>query len=227
MNNINLQEDARNDIFPTLDEIEASTLEEARTNWCLYAQRILENYAKADIPANKVKNIIYTDSGEFIRSKPTVDNGIIYLSTYYPSAQDVEVGYEQIWCKLNTAEKLNQELGICSQGERCSHSRMNNLALKWAFNYVDAQTQAAYKKANIHIDYQQTKKLTGLTWSSSELNFTKTNNNIYTLETTYLRTGNLLIESLSYKHYCKLLSPKGAIDFIQEVARNTDPLHHD
>lgn len=222
MNNIDFQKDARNDNYPSLSDIEASTLEEARTNWCLYGQRILENYAKADIPANQVKNIIYTNSGEFIRSKPTVDNGIVYLSTYYPSAKEVEVDYEQIWCKLNTAEKLNQELGLFSQGKHRSHSQMNDLALEWAFHYVDAQTQAAYKRANICINYRQNQKLTGLTWSSSELDFTKMNNNTYTLETPYLRTGNLLIEPLSYKHYCKLLSPKGAVDFIRDMARQTE-----
>lgn len=222
MNNIDLQEDARDDDAPSLGDIEATTLEEARTNWCLYAQRIIENYGKTDIPVNQVTNIIYTESGEFIRSKPTVDKGIIYLSTYYPSVQEIEVDYEQVWCKLNTGQKLNEELGLAFQGKHRSNSKMNQLALEWAFNYVDAQTKAAFQKANITINYQQTQKLTGLTWSRAELVFQKTSDRAYTLGTPYLRTGNLLIEPLSYKHYCKLLSPKGAVDFIQEIASQTE-----
>jgi hypothetical protein len=222
MNNIHLQEDARDDAFTSLDEIEASTLEEARTNWCLYAQRILENYSKEDITLDNVENTIYTDLGEFLRSKPTVKDGKICLSTYFPSVQEVEVKYEQVWCKLNTNQKLDEELSLSSQGKHRSHSQMNNLALKWAFNYVDPQTQAAFKKANITVNYRQTQKLTGLTWSKSELDFKDENKNTYTLETPYLRTENLLIESLSYKHYCKLLSPKGAVDFIQKIVRKTE-----
>jgi hypothetical protein len=203
-----------------MSKIEASTLEEARTNWCIYAQRIIENYHRDAINPNNVVNTIYTRLDKFLESKPTVENGKIYTSTYFPSVNEINADYEQIWCKVNTAHRIDAaNLGFRSLGEHQSNSKMNKLALNWAYNYVDDLSKNAYQAADITIDYRESQKLTGFTWSRAELVWQKINNKSYSLETPYLRTENLLFEALSYKHYCKLLSPKGAVDFIEEISK--------
>jgi hypothetical protein len=202
-----------------MHKIEASTLEEARTNWCIYAQRIIENYPHDAINSNNVVNTIYTRLDKFLESKPTVENGTIYTSTYFPSVNEVNADYEQVWCKINTAHPIDAaNLGFRSLGEHQSNSTMNELALSWAYNYVDDRLKTAYQTADVTIDYRESQKLTGLTWSRAEFVWQKRNNQSYILETPYLRTGNLLFEALSYKHYCKLLSPKGAVDFIAQIS---------
>ncbi|MBE9129301.1 MULTISPECIES: hypothetical protein [unclassified Coleofasciculus] len=195
--------------------IEASTIEEARNNWCMYAQRILENYAKEDITSKNVENTIYTFKGNFLRSKPKVEDGKIYISTYFPLADEVKTNYEQVWCKINTAARLdNSSIGIQSQGESRASSEMNKLALRFALNFVSDRTRNAYQAADMTIDYQDIKHLTGFTWSNSEVIFEKNTEHSYTLKTPYLRTDREFLDSLSYKYYFKVLSPKGAVDFI-------------
>ncbi len=202
-----------------MHEIEASTLEEARTNWCIYVQRIIENYPHDAINSKNVVNTIYTRLDKFLESKPRVENGTIYTSTYFPSVNEVNADYEQVWCKINTAHPIDAaNLGFRSLGEHQSNSTMNELALNWAYNYLDDRLKTAYQTADIRIDYRESQTLTGLTWSRAELVWQKRNNQSYILETPYLRTGNLLFEALSYKHYCKLLSPKGAVDFIAQIS---------
>lgn len=204
-----------------MPKIKASTLEDARSNWCIYVQRIIENYHHDAINSNNVVNTIYTHLDKFLESKPTVENGKIYTSTYFPAVNEVNANYEQVWCKINTAHRIDAaHLGFRSLGEHQSHSKMNELALNWAYNYVDDRIKNAYQAADITINYRETQKATGLSWSYSELVFQKRDNKSYLLETPYLRTGNLFFEALSYKHYCKLLSPKGAVDFIEKISNN-------
>lgn len=197
--------------------IEASTIEEARSNWCMYAQRLLEKYDKKDITSNNVENIIYTCKSNFIRSKPKVEDGKIYISTYFPSVNDVKTHYEQVWCKINTAPRLDQShISIQSQGESRASSEMNKLALQFALNFVSDRTRNAYQAANVTVDYQDIKHRTGLTWSQSEVSFEKNTEHYYILKTPYLRTNREFLDSLSYKYYFKLLSPKGAVDFVRQ-----------
>ena len=203
----------------SMPNIEASTLEEARINWCVYVQRIVENYTRDAVNSDNVVNTIYTHLDAFLESKPRVENGKIYTSTYFPSVNEVKADYEQVWCKINTASRIDvAHLGFHSLGEHRSNSIMNKLALNWAYNYVDEPIKNAYKAANITINYRENQKGTGLTWSYAELIFQEIDNKFYGLETPYLRTGNLFFDALSHKHYCKLLSPQGAVDFIDKIS---------
>lgn len=202
-----------------MPKITATTLEAARKNWCIYTQQIVENYTHDAINSNNVVNTIYTHLDDFLQSKPTVENCKIYITTYFPRRREVTTDYEQIWCKINTAHRIDTaNLGFSSLGARQSNSTMNQLALNWAYHYVDERTQNAYQAADLIIEYKETQKATGLSWSFSELVVEKSANRSYRIETPYLRTGNLFLDALSYKHYCKLLSPQGAVDFIHKIS---------
>jgi len=202
-----------------MSKIPSATLEVTRKNWCIYTQQIVENYDQDAIHSKNVVNTIYTHVDDFLQSKPTVENGKIYITTYFPSRREVKTDYEQIWCKINTAHRIDAaNLGFSSLGGQQSNSIMNQLALNWAYHYVDERTQNAYQAAQVTIDYQETQKATGLSWSYSELVIQKSDNKSYRIEIPYLRTGNLFWEALSYKHYCKLLSPQGAVDFIKTIS---------
>ena len=196
-------------------EIDAETIEEATSKWCLYAQRILENLSSSTINESTTVNTIYTIKDQFVESKPKVQNGKIYISTYVPPMSEISSKYEQIWCKINSQNIITGRCGTYRHG-----SLMNEIAIQWALSYVPAEVRDAYLQSNTAIT--QTLKnnpLGGSTWVNAQFAINEKGPYQYEFVTPYFRTTwYLWISAIENKHYFKIISPQGAVDFVTDIA---------
>lgn len=223
-------------IVPTttvaFDEIKQMPLEDAMGAWCGYGQWQLEQFSDEDFTPEIMATHIYDDPADFF-SKPSVKDGQIQLHAFVTEGEAASQGYHQIWCKMKTPIGIHNG-GITLVPEAESHQQcnvLNQAAIEWALQQVPDTVRDAFQN-HVSIDYQEDKAYSrGDLWYLSKMKLESTGADSYAIQASALRTSStvedpkmndvieaVLILLFGGMNYCKVLSPEGALQFVQDAA---------
>lgn len=192
--------------------------------WSRLAQQKVAPYAEQALAA---ENIIVTFQGSkdgFLKSKPSIQDGKIYIHTYVPAPAERGSPYDELWCKLKSQDAITSGgVGGAPQGEPCSCMAMNEAAVNWALKKAPEQVRSAYEKTGMRITFLPDQRyLRGDQWVKSSVRVAQDNGTTVTVQASSLRTPTW-IPRLGGNYYCKLLSPRGATELIGCLAGMCDP----
>ncbi len=211
------------DVIQPDEDLPADEFAAVNAKWCRTAQRKLENFSSMDLPDSKMTSETFMLQEDFEWSKPEIVDEKINVTYYVPKPEEKSAPIDQIWCKMITQKKIQNDLKVSPQGDPFECALMHDEAIKWALEYVGKETADKYRTINPTVLMPDDAEFSkGNDWVASEVRFEKTGTSEYTLQATNMRTGNLLVGAISYKNYCKLMSPSAAVKFVQEIAALVD-----
>lgn len=216
------------EIIKTLD------LEAANDAWCGYGQWYLENFEKESFAPELVDTFIYTETLDFF-SKPSVSNGVIELHAFSTSGNKAALGYDELWCKMKTPIGLingGLNFPVADPTPKACHT-LNQAAIEYALNHVPADIANAFYNRNIDIVFTEDQSFwRGDQWYLSNLRLKWRDETQLSIQASGLRTSNTiedpalpdiieagLILMFGGMNYCKLISPKGAVDLVTDLAQ--------
>jgi predicted dienelactone hydrolase len=196
----------------------------APQDWSRLAQQKVENYSEKALGAEKIITTVQSSKKDFLKSKPAIKNGKIYIHAYEPAIAERGSSYDEIWCKLKTRDAISDAAaGGPPQGEPDSCMVMNQAAIDWALKNVPDKVRSAYEKTGIRItclpDQQYSR---GDQWVNSSVRVKQDSGSEVTVQASSLRTAEW-IPWLGGNQYCKLLSPRGAAELVGCLADMCDP----
>lgn len=187
---------------------------DAQTNWCEDAQSSLAGYTPGVLSDTYVSNKIHLTLNSIIDSKPSVSAEALRVHTFFAEDPAVALGYEQIWCKTKTAAAIEKASGIAADVEGQTCADLNQAAIDYALDQVAPATRDLFL-STVSVDYlEDSAQSTGDAWVNANLSLLAVSENNYTLESPSLRTSTS-VPLVGGMHYCKLLSPEGAVAFVE------------
>jgi hypothetical protein len=196
----------------------------APQEWSRVAQQKVENYSEKALGAEKITATVQSSKNDFLKSKPAIKDGKIYIQTYVPAIAERSSPYDEIWCKLKSRDAITEAaVGGAPQGEPESCMVMNQAAIDWALKNAPETVRSAYEKAGIRITFLPDQQfIRGDQWVASSVRVEQDSSNNVTVQASSLRTPNW-IPRLGGNQYCKLLSPRGAAELVGCLAGMCDP----
>jgi hypothetical protein len=192
--------------------------------WSLLAQQKVENYPEKALGAGKITAILQSSKKDFLKSKPAIQDGKIYIQVYIPAIAERGSSYDEIWCKLKTGGAITDAaVAGPPQGEPCSCMVMNQAAIDWALKNAPEEVRSAYEKKGMRIAFLPDQQYSrGDRWVDSSVRVEQVSGSRVTVQATSLRTAGW-IPRLGGNQYCKLLSPRGAAELVSCLADRCDP----
>lgn len=191
--------------------------------WTRLAQQKVENYSEKALPPDKIVVTLQNSKKAFLKSKPSIQKGIIHAQVYVPTSAERGSGFDEIWCKLKSRDAI---IGAGAagppQGVPGTCMAMNMAAIDQARNNAP-QHDPVHEKPDIRIaclpDQQYVR---GDQWVQSSVRVLQDSDNSVTVQAMSLRTPGW-VPWLGGNQYCKLLSPRGAAELMACLAGSCDP----
>lgn len=197
-------------------------------DWCLQSQRSevpMENPAKKEIRATQE---FFSDTVLFLRSKPTLnvnsDGDIeINATAMFKHAMNpidistVPEATQEIACKMKSREAIAVAASIAKNiDDEVSCSESNKRAFEWALNNVSEKVRERFARRGRQLKFDDDRVFgSGIQWVTSGLEFKNSQTErISIVSSSSLRTGTSAPLGLGGMHYCKLMSPARAMEWI-------------
>ncbi len=74
--------------------------------WSRLAQQKVENYSEKALAAENIIATLQSSKKDFLKSKPAIQDGKIYIQIYVPASAERGSAYDEIWCKLKTRDAI-------------------------------------------------------------------------------------------------------------------------
>ncbi len=196
----------------------------APQEWSRLAQQKVESYPEKALRADTIIATVQRSKQDFLKSKPAIKDGKIYIQIYVPAIAERGSPYDEIWCKLKSRDAITEAaLGGAPQGEPGSCMVMNQAAIDWALKNAPEEILSAYEKTGIRINCLPDQQYSrGDQWVDSSVRVEQDSSNNVTVQASSLRTAGW-IPRLGGNQYCKLLSPRGAAELVGCLADRCAP----
>ncbi|XP_042877812.1 uncharacterized protein LOC122256904 [Penaeus japonicus] len=206
-----------------------------RSSWSEMGQRVMSAVAEEDRGHLRVTDTIYPTTSELASSKPQVvlDGSVANVSTcthvYPPTTGEVMDGLltaSQMAVKFKSREAVMEvltPLGV-QFTEEVSCKEVNEAAFQLALDSASEVARQRFasrgRPATFHEDDV---KLTGSGWLQAHLHYNETDAGLE-ITSPSLPTGVNVGFGLGGMHYCKLLAPSRALEYIMvDSLRGTEP----
>ena len=194
--------------------------------WSRLAQQKVEGYSEKALPADTIIVTVQNGKNEFLKSKPSIQEGKIYTHVYVPAIAERGSGFDEVWCKLKSRDAITDAaVAAAPQGEPGTCMAMNQAAIDLALRTAPQPAHAghAHEKQDIRITCLPDQQyLRGDRWVASSVRVTQENDGTVTVQGSSLRTP-VWVPRLGGNQYCKLLSPKGAAELVARLDGRPDP----
>lgn len=206
-------------IDPEVDPVEL-TQEDAQ--YCARAQREVENFAASALPNDLIDVQTLSDLNAFTWSKPQVSGGKVVVRSYRPTEVECCSDYAQAWCKMKTQAAIQDGLSAIPDGPSGSCKLMNEAAIAWALDHVSASMKQAWEARGIAIDHVDDEVHSeGSKWIPSNMVIERKDSGTIRIRSSALRI-DLNLPLVGRVHYCKVLSPEGAVALVSDVANGVN-----
>jgi len=195
-----------------------------KTNWCITAQFVMANLPNTDSLHVNQEN--YKDTPSFASSKPQANQDGNSLTIISPNYNDYAPNYfdvstypeaaQNLDCKLKSQEFIASALKTKPLGNS-SCMEVNTEALNVAKAALTPEQQQRFSKFGYQVQVFPDKSYsTGFTWLLSSLEFARLPNNeaVFKVASPSLPTSLDAPFGVGGMHYCKLLSPARAIEWM-------------
>ncbi|MFW5739469.1 MAG: alpha/beta hydrolase family protein [Myxococcota bacterium] len=191
----------------------------AEDEWfCARSQRQVENFTTTTLPDAMLEVQSPANLSAFELSKPKVEGGLVVVQSFRPNEVERGSAYEQAWCKLKTQQAIEEGLSVAPEGpsKQCKH--MNEAAVAWALDHVSAPMKAAWDASGITIDFVDDQVFPGGNeWVPAKMVIDRASESTIRVQAMALRM-DAAIPVFGQMHYCKTLSPEGAVSLVSDVA---------
>jgi pimeloyl-ACP methyl ester carboxylesterase len=206
--------------------LEARELE--RGKWCRAAQENLVALKPQDTGLLEVSHQLHESTLSFLWSKPSIKTSgakvKIEVPAYLTRAQDLmdaSPGEPEsalsLACKLKSQQAVQQHLPQASFGPPRTCAELNQQALQWALKRVGAAAKARYLARGAQLAFAGDRVLgAGFQWAAAKLELQRSQQApvVVTVRSPALRSGTSAGLGLGGMHYCKLLSPARAVEWV-------------
>ena len=193
--------------------------------WCVDVQRSKALFL-SDVLTTEINQTIYERTFDFALSKPSatmlsenfVGISIGSMLYYHPNVMDrstIPEAAQSIACKNKSPESLAKLTGMPNSFTP-SCSEHNKAAYAWALQNVSAEARGRFLKRGRQLRFAEDRRLaSGVQWIAARLKFENdAEQRIATVTSPALLTGLNAPAGLDGMHYCKLLAPSRAIEWI-------------
>lgn len=206
------------DAGPLDSGVDPTELQQEDEGYCGRSQREVENFTTSSLPDSLIEIQTQTAVGDFEWSKPEISGGKVVVQSFRPNELERGSVYEQAWCKLKTQAAVEDGLSIPSEGPSLACKVMNEAAIAWALDHVSPQVKAAWDARALVVEYADDEVFgQGNQWVPAKMVVERKDE-----ETIRLQSMALLVEMdipvVGRMHYCKVLSPAGAVALVTDVA---------
>lgn len=194
-------------------------------HWCEESQR----YSLSALPLSakiEISHTVHKNITAFARSKPKAEvdnNNNLFISidsmmSYHPNVIDrstIPESAQTLACKNKSSEAIGQLLGLgTSTHENCSE--LNSKAYNWALDQVSTEVRERFLRRGRQLEFASDKIVaSGLQWLPARVEFKNQNDTRHTVVTSVgMKTKLDAPLGLAGMHYCKLLSPTRAMEWI-------------
>lgn len=193
--------------------------------WCEESQR--SSLSALPISAKiEINHTVHENKTSFARSKPKAEvnnNGSVFISidsmmSYHPNVIDrstIPESAQTLACKNKSSESISQLLGLgTSTHENCSE--LNSRAYNWALDQVSTEVRERFLRRGRQLEFASDKIVaSGLQWLPARVDFENQSDTRRTIVTSVgMKTKLNAPLGLAGMHYCKLLSPTRAMEWI-------------
>jgi hypothetical protein len=195
--------------------------------WSRRAQQTVEGYSEKALPSDRITVTVQTGKNEFLKSKPSIQEGKINTHAYVPAAAERGSGFDEIWCKLKSRDAISESaVAAPPQGEPGTCMAMNQAAVELALQSApqhETQHAHAHEKPDMRITFLPDQQyLRGDQWVRSSVRVVQDSDSTVAVQAASLRTP-AWVPWLGGNQYCKLLSPRGAAELVACLAGKCDP----
>jgi len=194
--------------------------------WCRLAQQKVEGYSDKALPPDKIVTTLQSNKNDFLKSKPSIQEGKIYTHAYVPAAAERGSGFDEIWCKLKSREAITDAAVAAAPPDEPGTCRaMSQEAIDLALRSAPQSTHEghAHEKPDLRITCLPDQQyLRGDQWVKSSVVVAQDSDGTVTVKASSLRTP-AWVPRLGGNQYCKVLSPRGAAELVACMAGQCDP----
>lgn len=201
------------------------TAQQKDREWCIDVQRSKAIFL-GDALTTEVSQTIYDRTFDFALSKPSakmISGNVVGISigsmlNYHPNVMDrstIPEAAQSIACKNKSPESLSKLTGRASTLTP-SCSEYNKAAYEWALDNVSTQARERFLKRGRQLRFAEDRRLaSGVQWVPARLIFENdSEQRTATVTSPSLATGLNAPAGLDGLHYCKLLPPTRAMEWI-------------
>lgn len=186
--------------------------------YCGRAQREVENFSVSALPNDLIDVRTEADLEAFKWSKPEVAGGKAVVRSYRPVELERGSAYAQAWCKMKTQAAIQDGLSVAPEGPSNLCKVMNEAAIAWALDHVSAAVSQAWAASGIAIEHADDEVFAeGSKWIPANMILERKDAQTIRMRSSALRI-DMDIPMLGRVHYCKVLSPEGAVALVSDVA---------
>jgi hypothetical protein len=207
--------------------LEARQLEGEGT-WCVPSQESLANLSQQDAGSLDVSHALHEDMTQFLLSKPSLAASggkvAVKVSAYAAYAQDptddspsLPEATLSLACKMKSQKAIKEKLPQASFGAQRTCADLNALALKWAQDHVGNATRQRFESHGKKLTFIADKTFAGGNqWAPAALELKPSSSQPSVVEvcSPALLTDTSVPLGLGGMHYCKLLSPARAVEWV-------------
>ena len=224
-----VDEDAHADSEPEVDAtspdagpldpgVDPAELAQEDAWYCGRAQREVESFSITTLPNSLIDVQTEGDLEAFKWSKPEVSGGKAIVRSYRPLELERGSVYAQAWCKMKTQAAIQDGLSVVPDGPSNSCKLMNEAAIAWALDHVSAPMKQAWTASGIAIEHVDDEVFAeGSKWIPATMVIERKDAGTIRMGSAALRI-DMDIPVLGRVHYCKVLSPEGAVALVADVA---------
>ena len=201
-------------------------LEVEASSWCVSSQGYLFNDTRLAAPTVTVQQKTIDSELSFADSKPHISTtsskqSAVIDTTCHNEFQfnpadvsTIPVSAEDTRCKLKSQPSVQEALGLTPTFDGPQCAALNEQAIRYAFQNAQPTVQTRYTKycapLTTTADVMET---TGISWLLTGLNVTLSES-ACTIQSSALETGLSVPFGLAGMHYCTLLSPARAMEYM-------------
>lgn len=208
-------------LFTNFAAASEATLESLSETYCIQAQSILGSYRTDDI-IPLVNFTLHENVESFIQSKPKIENGLIRLHGYKPTIAQAHSEYEQLWCKLKSADDIRKSsLELPPQEGQYNCDSVNQFFFDQVISSSE-ELKKAYDQSGISITFKNKSYYTGAQWAPSYPTIKLLSPKSLEIITTSLESLSG-IPVIGGMNYCKFVAPEGIKQLIKDLSQKPSP----
>ncbi len=207
--------------------LEAQALE--RGPWCETAQRMVSGLDDAALGRLQITHEFFENLVPFVMSKPSLDVAAgqslrletrvhnSYAFDVADASPDAPETANEIACKMKNQAAIAKALQIAPGSGAVTCKDINEAAMRYALEHVSPAAKTRYLTKGYQLVFLPDKEVgTGISWVSSGLAFNKVSDGsrAFEVKSTGMVTSLDADARFAGMHYCKLLSPAKAVEWV-------------